>query len=360
MSPSLAPPELTPRQRLRVAQRLAAGDSVEEAAGLVDVTYAAVDAVLDCPRFQSLLAEQRAKLALSDEDWAQRIKVMARQAAELALADGKVSTVNTLLRASVVLPALATTPAGRAAAERTLARIEAEPADAEDEGEEEEEKAEDATPPIEADPVREAKRRELLATVKPALRPSVARASLALLEHFLAATDPDPTVYEAWFAAQPKPPFAPIALSAEDRAAIRHVTRHNPPWLKGAYLGYYRPPVPAEVFAAANANAVEEASTEAPPPVPEDAAAVLRGRLVRLLDEAAVRLPEELDLAEAVCALTWPNWPAYKGPIDLALLRRVLCDVPLDIAALHRLGSTELAKACLAAAPATAAMAQGP
>ena len=41
-----------------------------------------------------------------------------------------------------------------------------------------------------------------------------------------------------------------MPLDPEDRAAIRHVTRHNPPWLKGAYLGYHRPPVPKAAFAA--------------------------------------------------------------------------------------------------------------
>ena len=42
----------------------------------------------------------------------------------------------------------------------------------------------------------------------------------------------------------------------------------------------------------------------------------------RLLDRGAARLPEELDLAEAVCAIKWPKWPEYRGPIDLGLLRR--------------------------------------
>ena len=44
----------------------------------------------------------------------------------------------------------------------------------------------------------------------------------------------------------------------------------------------------------------------------------------------APRLPEELDLAEAICAIKWPKWPAYRGPIDLGLLRRALVGAVID------------------------------
>lgn len=58
--------------------------------------------------------------------------------------------------------------------------------------------------------------------------------------------------------------------------------------------------------------------------------------------------------------MKWPNWPAYRGPLDPVLLRRVLRDLRVDTDALHRLGSRELAVACGAAAAASLAMAQGP
>ena len=356
-----APFPLTSRQRLRVAQRLAAGDSVEEAAGLAEVEAEAVDAVLGCPRFQALLATQAAKAALSDEAWARQMKVMVRQAAEVALADGKVSTVNTLLRASLVLPALAATSASRVAALQVLDRIEAAVP---------EEPEPDETPasepaPAPASPDEAARRQELLAAVNPVLRPMLESTRLELLEHYVAATHPDPTVYEAWFAAQPKPAFAPAALAEEDAAAIRHVTRHNPPWLKGEYLGYYRPPVPTEAFQADAAGRPATSTPLEPETVPAPAAPApapaldLRTRTLRLLDRAAVRRPEELDLAEAICALRWPKWPTYRGPIDLDALRRALKTVAIDPDTLHWLGSDELAQACrkAAAGPSTA---QGP
>ena len=58
------------------------------------------------------------------------------------------------------------------------------------------------------------------------------------------------------------------------------------------------------------------------------------------------RLPEELDLAEAICAVKWPNWPDYRGPIDLGLLRLALEAIAIDAATLHWLDSHELARAC--------------
>jgi len=147
-----------------------------------------------------------------------------------------------------------------------------------------------------------------------------------------------------------------MPLAPEDEAAIRHVTRHNPPWLKGAYLGYHRPPVPKAAFAA-NQDGVP-ATQAVPEPAPEPTAAAaaappvldLAARVARLLDRGLPRRPEELDLAEAICALRWPSWPAYTGPIDPAALRRALAGVTLDPDTLHWLGSPELARACHAAA----------
>jgi hypothetical protein len=65
-----------------------------------------------------------------------------------------------------------------------------------------------------------------------------------------------------WFARQPKPEFKPIQLSEEDRAAIRHVTRHNPPRIRGEYLDFYRKPVPRELF--------EQGKAAAPAPAAND------------------------------------------------------------------------------------------
>ena len=111
------------------------------------------------------------------------------------------------------------------------------------------------------------------------------------------------------------------------RRPVERVTRHNPPWIRGQYLGYYRPPVPGPPVPARRhrrrarpwprATAAGRAgATETP--------AALRARVARLLDRSQPRLAEELDLAEAICAVKWPNWPDYRGPIDLDLLRLAL------------------------------------
>jgi hypothetical protein len=103
------------------------------------------------------------------------------------------------------------------------------------------------------------------------------------------------------------------------------------------------PPPPA----AANDDAAEAA---APRVLPESPLATLRARVARLLDRRAARLPGELDLAEAVCALKWPKWPGYAGGVDLDLLRLALEDVAIDTETLHWLGGHEIAKACRSAA----------
>ena len=91
--------------------------------------------------------------------------------------------------------------------------------------------------------------------------PSATR-RLSGIEHYLVAGDP--VAYEAWFARQPKPPkVAMDFMTEEDVAAVNWVTRHNPPWARGKYLGYYRPPVPAHLF---EPGAAGEEDT--PPPRP--------------------------------------------------------------------------------------------
>ena len=72
----------------------------------------------------------------------------------------------------------------------------------------------------------------------------------------------------------------------------------------------------------------------------------LRARIARLLDRSQPRLAEELDLAEAICAVKWPKWPDYKGSLDPFLLRRALVGAIIDTKTLHWLGSEELAQAC--------------
>lgn len=203
-------------------------------------------------------------------------------------------------------------------------------------------------PVVESEPAREARRRALLLEVEPVeLRRGVGHATLANLENHLIGNDM--AAYEEWFARQPKPPRVPArSLTEEDAALVRHVTRHNPPWLKGEYLSYWRPPVPKELLhqpgtpleCMTGKAAAPAAATIATP------LAELRARLARLLDRSAARRPDELALAEAVCAVKWPHWGPYAGPLDLELLRRALDGHKVDGRTLAWLDSHEFADEC--------------
>ena len=339
-------PRPTPRQRWLAAQQLACGACAEEAAAFAGIGNDALDLLLLEPRFNHHVAAERAKLDLDEAAWQVRLRGELRQAAERALADDKVSTLNTLLRLCLELPALATAaPEQRQALIRALAaepeeavaRLPSVPRPA----------LAPARPqlvaPVETDPAREALRQAILARLNPALRPILVGATLDLLEHYAAATDPDPTVYEAWHGARAKPPAEPVPLGEDDLATIREVTRHNPPWLRGDYLGYFRPPVPAEAFGSVPPRPEVVPAPAAPA---ESPVLGLRRRVERLLDRSLPRLPGELELAEAVCALRWPNWPSYGGPIDLIDLRVALEPITILPETLHWLGSHELAQAC--------------
>ena len=209
-------------------------------------------------------------------------------------------------------------------------------------------------PVVEADPSDESLRRALLGLVEhPIMREMMLAAPLKGIEQFVVSDDP--VAYEEWFAKQPKVPFGHVDVPESYKADIERVTRHNPPWARGEYLSYYRPPVPAHLFAPQRAKeaepdaAAEPAAPAAPAPA-EPSLAELQGRIARLLDRTQPRLPEELDLAEAICAVRWPNWPAYRGSIDLFRLRRALQGTVIDARTLHWLGGKEIERQCRAGA----------
>ena len=85
------------------------------------------------------------------------------------------------------------------------------------------------------------------------MREMMLAAPLKGIEQFVVSDDP--VAYEEWFAKQPKVPFGHVDVPESYKADIERVTRHNPPWARGEYLGYYRPPVPAHLFAADRAAA---------------------------------------------------------------------------------------------------------
>ena len=102
----------------------------------------------------------------------------------------------------------------------------------------------------------------------------------------------------------------------------------------------HQPGTPLECVAAAAQAATPAAATIATP------LAELRARLARLFDRGQPRRPDELALAEAVCAVKWPHWGAYAGPLDLELLRRALDGHKVDGRTLAWLDSHEFADQC--------------
>ena len=106
-------------------------------------------------------------------------------------------------------------------------------------------------------------RRALLGTIEhPILREMIMAAPLKGIEQFVVVDDP--VAYEEWFAKQPKPHFPPMNLPESYKADILHVTKDNPPWARGEYLGYYRPPVPRHLFDADMGPPDEDAAPPAP------------------------------------------------------------------------------------------------
>ena len=208
-------------------------------------------------------------------------------------------------------------------------------------------------PVVEADPSDESLRRSLLGMIEhPILREIATKAPLKSIEQLIVASDN--VAYEEWFAKQPKVPFGQVDLPESLKADIEEVTKHNPPWLRGQYLSYYRPPVPAHLFDPDYANDAPSRRPSRP------RSRRRRARPSRPCARGspgcstarAARLPEELDLAEAVCAIKWPKWPDYRGPIDLGLLRRALDGTVIDGPTLNWLGGREIVRECRAAAAA--------
>jgi hypothetical protein len=115
------------------------------------------------------------------------------------------------------------------------------------------------------------------------------------------------------------------------------------------------PPGAAPAEAAGSANPAPEPPPALPAPArpavaetaarPDTTATPLEARVRRLLEGAAAPAdPADADLAEAVCALRWPNWPPYRGPLDLAAVRQALHGRLIDERTLTRLGGSAFAK----------------
>ena len=80
-----------------------------------------------------------------------------------------------------------------------------------------------------------------------------------------------------------------------------------------------------------------------PRPMAELSSTELRCRIEALLRQDAARDAGELDLADAVCAARWRNWPRYQGSIDHFVLRDALHGLEIHTRDLNRLASYEFA-----------------
>jgi hypothetical protein len=97
-------PDLTPRQRWIAAQRLAAGDTLRLAAVMANTNVAVLNLLMAADLdFAGLIEDCRAIHQMSRDAWRARAEAYARDAAERAMVDGRVSTVNLLLKTTGLL-----------------------------------------------------------------------------------------------------------------------------------------------------------------------------------------------------------------------------------------------------------------
>ncbi len=185
----------------------------------------------------------------------------------------------------------------------------------------------ETVPVVEADPEREAERRRLLLAVEhKGARDAIKHAPLRGIEQYSVAGDP--VAYEEWFARQPKPPREPGQLPDRGGRRCGRVGHPPQPALDQGPVSRLLPPARAGAPVSARGEADRTTSSSQRP----TRAASRRRRPTRpgratcrhgspACSTAAARLAEELDLAEAICALKWPKWPDYRGAIDPFLLR---------------------------------------
>jgi hypothetical protein len=97
-------PDLTPRQRWIAAQRLAAGDTLRLAAVMANTKSAVLSLLLnEDPEFQGLIEDCPVIHVMPRDEWRARAEAYARDAAERAMVDGRVSTLNLCLKATGLL-----------------------------------------------------------------------------------------------------------------------------------------------------------------------------------------------------------------------------------------------------------------
>jgi hypothetical protein len=304
-----SPDTPTPRQELIAAEYLALDCSVPRAARLAGLRTATLHDLLADPEFQSLVEESRALVSLPAAERKERLARHLHRALEHALAEGRVGAIATAMRLLGLAPARTRDP---------------------EEDEEPDEPPSGERWGMHWDPEGEAWR-------TPDGRPAMPGRDLAVVH-----TPGGPArcletaeMAEAW----------PDMIPGFDATEPDHLHQFNrlaypqggPQWdPRTRTLWYWGAPGGAASVKAAVPAGPGPAT---PPPLPpakhvED----LRAQLDRLLASTAAVGPEDEDLAEAVCSVLWPNWPAYRGDVDLWRLRDLLARTPVEPTTLARLG----------------------
>lgn len=336
------PPEPTPRQILVVAEHIAAGWDDLRAALVANVYPASLSRIRDGEEFEAILAACRAAQAKPAAEREATLRRLIHRAVEQALADGRVGAFPTAMR-------LLEPP-------RPLRDRGADPGAAvDDDGGDDETAAEEAL--AEATLARWGMRSDgrggWLAPDGGPVIPDREVYVVPAADGPVRLLDTDPAAAPAAYLA---------VLDAMDEAGADTFNRgaypHGGPQWDRRTRTYWRwirpadrpqPTGPDSPTKAAKPSAGKPAPgrealapLSAPPaPPPPTPMQRLRARLDRLLAHGGAPADaDELDLAEAVCARVWPNWPRYEGSIDTAALGDLLAARPLDPGQLARLGGS--------------------
>jgi hypothetical protein len=322
------------------------------AAGLAGLPLATLRGLRGEPEFDELLDDCRAFEALPKAERDAVLERLVRAAVERALGDGRVGAIPAAMRLLGMVPcrALASEPGAVPAGERVPGGLPAVMRDVllDDEGEW---VAPDGLPVMPGRPLAVADAPGgpvRVLDIDPATVPASFLEGLddfdrAQAHDFNRAAYPsggpqwDPVTRTLGCWGEP-PAGPPLTAEAEATAAASARAETYPP--------------PAEPSAPSGIAPTEEPAP-APLPAPSLPPRVpailpprddLEARIHRLLASTTATGPADADLAEAVCALRWPNWPAYRGGLDLAAVGRALHGRRVDERTLTRLGGSACAR----------------
>jgi hypothetical protein len=340
----------TPRQELIAAHYLAQGETVGMAARLAGIRTPILQRLLDDPEFLALVEECRRIEALPKAEQEARLERFFRRAVERALADGRVGAIAAAMRLLGLASRGGRGPGGGdGQAEDELSEEELAEAGRpwglvpDGEGGWLTPDGREAMPGRELDivvtpggPVRCLETLEF-ADVMPAYVDSLDEQSPAQtqeanrLAYAYAGPQWDPVTRTLWYWEGAKAAADRLRKEAAERQASQ-------PWDPAAEVIHRAAEAAKPVPPGPGLNPKAPTSAEKKP---RAAGPDLAVRLDRLLASGTPADAAEADLAEAVCSLLWPNWPAYEGelrPMELWRLRDLLARTAVQPQLLARLG----------------------